>query len=248
MIMANSLGFTFILNGTLSLGFVILSFFVGLKIAAKYYSIKKKEFLLVGFSWIGLSEPWWPSAFSFLLVIFTGKGLSFEIYVILGNVGIPFFFSLYLIAFTELLYPKKTKIILLLIIIYGIIFEIIFFYLLFTNPIAIGVLNDPIDIEYKYFIMIFLLSMVVIIFITFLVFAHHSLKSESSEIRLKGRFLQLSIILWSFGAVLDSTVPLTLITLLITRICLFLSAIGWYIGFLLPSWAKKLFLRSRTID
>ncbi|MHA1467605.1 MAG: hypothetical protein ACTSP6_05940, partial [Promethearchaeota archaeon] len=59
------------------------------------------------------------------------------------------------------------------------------------------------------------------------------------EIKLRGKFLMAAFISWTFGAIADAIIPLTVITLPIIRIILITSAIEFYIGFVLPDWIKK---------
>ena len=81
-----------VLNGLLSLIVVCFALTIGSKISSVYFKTKKKEFLFVGIVAFLLTEPWWPSTVSFLIVI-TGvneNGLmdNPEIYFILVYVNI----------------------------------------------------------------------------------------------------------------------------------------------------------------
>lgn len=230
-------------NGLFSLIFVIISIFVGIRIILNYFKHKRREFILVGLAWICVSEPWWPSAISFILVLISGQGLSFEMYVIIGNVALPLGVTVWIAAFSELLFKRKQKITIILTIILGIIFEIIFFYLLFTEPTLIGELRGPIDIEYKFLALIFLLSFLFLVLILGIIFAVVSIKADNPEVSLQGKFLLISFISWSIGALFDATFHLNLITLAIIRILLVSSAIEWYLGFLLPKWLKKILIK-----
>jgi len=235
-----------ILSGILSIIYVAISTYVGLRIASKYFELKQRVFLLVGLTWIGLASPWWPSMVSFLIAVSTGgDGLynTPKIYFLIGNLLIPIFVLLWITAITDLLYKNKQKVILTIFTIYCISFEVIFLYLLSTDSTRIGELKGPVDVDYTYIILGFLLSIILIILITGILFGRESLKSDNPEVRLKGKLIIIAIILFSIGALLDSAIPLMLITLPITRIILILSAILFYGGFILPNWMKKLFLK-----
>ena len=69
--------------------------------------------------------------------------------------------------------------------------------------------------------------------------AINSIKSDTPEIKLRGKFLMAAFISWTFGAIADATLPLNFVTLPIIRIILITSAIEFYIGFVLPDWVKK---------
>ena len=234
------------LKGFSSLAFVIVSILVGLTILAKYFSYKQRPFLFVGITWIGISEPWIPSAVSFLSNLFFEQGLSFELYVIIGNIFTPVSMVAWMIAFTDLIYKKRQALLITIYVIIGILFEIVFFYFLFNEPALIGGFSAQsdlnIDIEYHSFVMIYLLFIVANLLITGTIFARNSLKAEQKEVKLKGKFLLIAFWAWCIGAIFDSAIPLNPITLPITRLLLVSSALLFYIGFILPPGIKKLFL------
>ncbi|NVM35035.1 MAG: hypothetical protein HWN81_05535 [Candidatus Lokiarchaeota archaeon] len=232
-------------NGIFSLIFVAISLFVGVIILSKYFRYKERIYLMVGATWIFISCPWWSSSLSFLVALSNGVGITPEAYFTIGNILIPCAIILWLLAFTEFLYTEKRKLILLVFALYGSIFEILFFAFLFINPNLIGDLNPPVDVRYNSFIMIFLISFLAIVVITGFLFANLSLKSKDPEVKIKGKLLVIAYITFSFGAVLDSAIPLNEVTIIITRLILIISAICWYGGFLLPKWMKKYLLRSK---
>ncbi|MFX0042425.1 MAG: hypothetical protein ACFE8L_05905 [Candidatus Hodarchaeota archaeon] len=234
-----------IVNGIFSLIFVAISLLVGLIILSKYFQYKEKIYLFVGCTWILISEPWWPSSLSFLIAIVNDVGISSQWYFLIGNIFVPVAIILWLIAFTEFLYKEKRKLILVAFGMYGILFEIIFFILLFLNPELIGELNPPVDVNYKFFIMVSLISFLLIVVISGFFFANLSLKSDDPEVKLKGRLLFLAYISFAIGALLDSAIPLNEITIIITRIILISSAIEWYGGFILPGFLRKILLKKK---
>lgn len=231
------------INGIFSVIFVFISLFVGLVIFLKYFKYKEKIYLYVGSTWMLISCPWWSSSLSFLIALSNGSGLPEQIYFLLGNVVIPLAIIFWFLAFTEFLYTKKRRLLLLIFAVYGIIFEIVLFILVFLNPKLIGTLNPPVDVNYKSFILLYLLSSVSIVAITGIMFARLSLKSKDPEVNLKGKFLVISFITFLIGAILDSAMPLNAVTIVITRLILITSAISWYGGFLLPRWMKKYLLK-----
>lgn len=232
-----------IISGIFSFIFVAISLFVGLLILSKYFKYKEKIYFLVGATWIFISEPWWPSSLSFLVSLSNGVGLTSSVYFLIGNIFVPLAIALWLLAFTEFLFTEKRKLILLIFTLVGIVFEIIFFSLLFLNPSLIGTLNPPVDVRYKAFIMIFLLVFVLIVVFSGLLFARLSLKSDDPEVKLKGRLLIVAYATFLVGALLDSSIPLNEISVVLTRLLLIVSALFWYGGFILPKWMRQLFLK-----
>ena len=232
-----------IVNGVLSLIFCTIAIIVGTTIASKYFKHKQRTFLFVGIAWIGLSEPWFGSSISFLLLVYTGQGLTPEIYAIVSMVFIPFSMLLWLAAVCDLILKKNKKLLISIFVVLAIIFEIALFYLLSIDPSLIIILRDPIDAEFQTVIRIFLLLYIFTILVTGIIFARESLKSDNPEIRLKGKLLLAAFLSWTIGSILDGVLPLNIITLTFARIILISSAIEFYCGFLLPNWIKKTFLK-----
>ncbi len=233
------------LNGVFSLIFVAISLLIGFIILSRFFKYKERIYLLVGATWIFISEPWWPSSLSFLIALINGVGIPKGVYFLIGNIFVPVAIVFWLLAFTEFLYSEKRKLILSIFAVIGTIFEILFFSFLFLNQSLIGELSGPVDVNYKSFIMVFLILFLLIVVITGFLFANLSLKSEDPEVKLKGKLLIIAYITFSVGALLDSSVPFSEATIIIIRLILIMSAICWYGGFLLPKWMKKLLLKSK---
>ena len=234
------------LNGLFTLIFIIISFIVGLKIALKYFKIKNRVYIFIGIGWLGLSSPWWPSCVSFLIAISTGTdGLMDypEIYFLIGNVIPPIFLVIWVMGFTELVYPKKQKPFVIIFILIEILFQIFFWYVLLTNPNVIGELQTPIDVQYRGFVALHYMFMLGIILFGGFSLAKDALISENKELKLKGIFLLIAFICYFMGGVLDSLFALNFITLTIARLFLISSSIFFYFGYILPNFIKRLFIR-----
>jgi len=237
-----------ILTGSLSLATVIISTIIGLRIISKYFTYKKRELLLVGFTWILLCEIWWSSAFSFLAAIITGQGFTPELYFTLGNIFVPVALILWLTAYTDFINKKNQKLIILIAAIVGLIYYILFFYFIFNDVTVIGIILNSVDAEYRPFAFGYLISVLLVFFATGINFARISMKSDNQEIKLKGKFLMLAVILFTIGAALDGLKPYLFgavlnVVLIINRIILILSGIAFYSGFLLPRWIKELIIK-----
>lgn len=232
-----------IMNGIFSLTFATICFLVGLTIASRYFKYKIKTFLFAGIAWMGLGEVWLGDGINFLVVLYTGKGLSPEIYVIITIVLIPFSTLAWMVAFTDLIMKEHQKIILILFFIYGIEYEIILIYLFSIDPDLVVVFHNPADAEYQVIIMVFIITYAIINLITGILFARESLKSDKPEIKLKGKFLLVAFLSCFIGQLLDGLLRSNIVVLTIARLILILSAFEFYYGFLLPNWMKKFILK-----
>ena len=237
-----------ILQGSFSLIFVVISILIGIRLIMKYFEKKNREFFLVGITWIGISIPWMHGAISFILILLFNTSLSVEIRFIIGNVFIPIIVVIWLIAFTDLFYQEKQKLILLLFSVIAIIYEVIFFILLFTDTSLIGTFVGPFQVRYTLFIRITMSFYAGLALVTGVIFAVKTIKAGTSpEMILRGKFLLLAFPSFALGSILDVLVPLTPFTVVITRLILISSAIEFYLGFSLPKIVKKLFIKTPSI-
>ena len=232
------------LNGPLSVIVVVISWYVGLQILIRYAQTKNKLFLYVGIVAICTSEPWWPHVISFFMILASGSTLSPEIYFIIGNVFIPVAIYLWLLAFAEFKLESKKKLVMLLGGIYLILYEILFFILLTLDAGAfIGQIIPAIDVQYSLIMIGFLLTALLIILPTGVIFGKESLKSKNSEIRLKGKFLIIAFFSFCIGASVDVLIISNPVNLLIARVLLVIAAFGFLGGFIPPDWLKKMVLK-----
>ena len=166
-----------------------------------------------------------------------------ELYFILGNVLIPIAIALWLSALTELIYPEKKTAILAVGLLYAVIYELIFFIFLFTNPNLIGMRLGLIDVQYDIILLGLLTTALAIILLTGLQFAKESLKSDDPEIIMKGKFLALAFICYCLGAAIDALILSNVLNLTIARLLLVIAAFGFLGGFVPPDWMKKIFAK-----
>jgi len=166
------------LNGIFSIIFVAISIIIGLIIASKYPKFKQRAYILIGIVWMGIVSPWYPSTVSTIANLLFGTPIPDELYLALGNVLLPIISICWMTAFTDLKYKKYQKVIVGLFIIFGIIYEVFFFYFLFTDITVIGQVTGPVDVKYGLIITLYQLILLVIIIITGTIFARQSLKSE----------------------------------------------------------------------
>jgi hypothetical protein len=235
------------LQGIMSLLFVCIAIIVCSKIITRYFKYKKIEFLLIGGAWIGMAVPWVPDSINLIMLVASDSVLPDDLYLIIGNSLLPLFILLWLIGFSKLLAvtPKNLKLILIIWIIVGILYELLFFSFLSSNLKLVGIYKGPFHYEFGDIITIFFIVFIVIVLITGILFAKESLKSDNQEIKLKGKLILSAFLLFTVGALLDSSISLIPFTVVLTRGILILSIITFYLGFILPDWAKKFLLKEK---
>lgn len=229
-----------IINGVFSLLVVIVFIVVGVQLALQYRKRKEKVYLQTGIAWIGVSEPWWPSSISFLVALFNGTGINIELYMILNNAFLPIFLTLWLIVMCQLMKIKKKFLILILNIAISAVLEILMLYFLFTNTPLVGTKLTPVDIDFGPIAAIFLLYILLVFLVFGFIFAIKTLKLDDLETKIRGKFLLIAFILYLIGAILE-----LIITFPQNRIILLVSAVIFYIGFVMPEKIKKIFIKSK---
>ncbi|MFW9945759.1 MAG: hypothetical protein ACFFDX_02905 [Candidatus Odinarchaeota archaeon] len=236
------------LSGFTALLSVCIGFFFGFIVLIK--SIKVKDLLVFNFFLciIFTLSPWYPSGLGYVYWLINNKPLDYEIYVLVGIVCIPIAILAWLNVYMTTVKPKKKKIILSLYAIFSIAFEIYLFYFLFFAPGApveslLGIKDpyNPMDIDYKGFVLVYLGASILTACITGIHFAIKSIKEkETPHLLWKGRFLLAAFILFGISAVFDAIVQMDQVLLIIMRIILVMSNLFFYIGFILPKWVEKI--------
>jgi len=234
-----------IFNGITEIIFVGITMVLGISIIAKYFTTKNRELLLVGLTWIIMTEPWIAGIYSFLFTLFTGSMITTEAYLIVGFTILPLSIILWSIAFTDLVYKESQKIIVSIVLISSVFFEIFFFYFLFTQSLVLAVLHRPLEVEYKLFIQLYLISMIAFTLLTGIIFAQKTKQSGGAELKWRGNLLILAFILLVIGSLFDTIFTQDILLILFKRLILIFASFSFYCSFVIPKWLKNLILRNK---
>lgn len=236
------------LSGFTALLSVCIGFFFGFIVLIK--SIKVKDLLIFNFFLciIFTLSPWYPSGLGYVYWLINNRPLDYDIYVLVGIVAIPIAILAWLNVYMTTVKPTKKKIILSLYAIFSIAFEIYLFYFLYFAPGApveslLGIKDptNPVDIDYKGFVLVYLGVSILTACTTGIHFAIKSIKEKGTPSLLwKGRFLLAAFILFGISAIFDAIVQMDQVLLIIMRIILVMSNLFFYIGFILPKWVEKI--------
>jgi len=234
------------LLGFQAAGFVILSLVLGIFIIIKYFEHKKTELLFVGLTWIGIASMFWGYAFNYLTTQFLGFNFDEHLYFFFATGTIAMIHITWMIPFTEFLYKSKQKLIMLIILIESALYEIIYFTLFTSNLSQIGTQISLYYVSWSFFVKSYILITLILLFITGIIFASKSVKSENKDIQLKGKILMIAFISFTIPIFLEIAFILPEEIILITRTIIGSAAIEFYLGFILPNWFKKRFIKDKT--
>lgn len=226
-----------LLQGSTTVIFVALSVILGLKILSRYFSRKQVEYITIGLTWILMSSGWWRGVVNFVSILFIGE--KSPIGVLIDILFIPIALICWIFSFSHLLYPNSEKKIVIPFSIVMIIYEILIIALYSINPEYIGSAVLPFHNTYGILHRSFLFGVIVIVIITGILFAKRSMKSSDPRIQWRGKFLLLAFSSFAVSGILDAVFDLTALLVVIVRLLLILSAIEYYLGFLLPKRLEK---------
>ncbi len=230
-----------ILHGSLTIIFVVISIILGLRIASRYSETKKSQFLLFGIFWIGMTTPWWPNIITFIMVLVTGGTIDLTFYVVIGIAFLPITITVGLIAFLKVLVLKKRnkKLFFAIDIAANIAYEVYFFIFLFIDLSFIATYEEIFILTWSIPSQIYFIFSLIVFLLVGIPFSRVSLRSEDPDIHMKGKFLMIAFISFATGTVLDFAIPSSIIYL-IARLILLSSTLEFYIGLILPKWAKNI--------
>lgn len=232
-----------ILQGSFTFAFVLISLILGLVIISKYFQYRRREYLLVGITWIFLVSPYWPDAISFLLIIFTGEKLPEPIYFFIANAFVAPIHITWIVVITDFIFKDKQKYIVPVFVVGAIAFEIVFLSIFLIDPYLIGTPQpNPFYVEWALFIDLYLIVSIALFLITGILFARESLRSEKKELKLRGWFLLIAFVAFTVGTLIDIVPELTEVTIVIARLFVIVAAFSFYFGFTMPEFIKKLFI------
>lgn len=234
-----------LLQGIFSIIWVMIAIIVGLRIIYKAFSLKRNELILVGLCWVLVSSAWWGSCISFLLYIMFGFTLNAFTYFLIDFIFIPVALICWIYSFCHILYPKLKKKLLGVYIPICIIWEIVFIYFLCTNIEIIGTVVGKFNTRHNLFSIAFIVFAILTVLVTGSIFSIKSIQSDDPVIKWKGRFLLIAFISFALGAFIDAALPVTAITIVLARLILISSAIGYYLGFFLPESIAKFLIKNR---
>ena len=233
-----------IIGGIFGLLYIIISMIVGFSIIAKYLQSKNIDLLYVGITYIFMCSPWWGITSFFIAALFNGGvGLPLEAILLLSFVPLPLAVIFWMLAFSNILYNEKRKVILLGIMCFSLFYWVYFLSFYFIGgPTTLAVLESPVDTRSTNIIFVLcLFTFIFILLISGVMFARKTMKLDDPDMKTKGKLLLIAFPAFCIGALLDAAVTITPITLIIFRTLLIISAIFFYGGFILPNLMKKLF-------
>ena len=231
--------------------FVIITIYIGIIFILKYFEHKNRNLYLFGIFWIGAAIWFVFIPIQFVLLFFEITIHPWAYYLVMYPT-LPVITVVWLIAVTSLLYFERRILFLRIFTLMAIIFEILFFSLLLIDDRLIVERPGYFYIEMTPFAIFYIVFLMSFILFSGIAFARSSLDSDDREIRMKGKLILISIMLFGGGAATDLFIPpleldliIKAIITIIARILMSSSGILFYVAFMLPDWSKKILFRKK---
>jgi hypothetical protein len=224
-----------ILQSVFAIIFVSISLILGFRILFKYFTLKNKELITIGLTWILMTSPWWGPSISFILIVLFDFGLNQFIYLFIGTAFLPLTIICWVYSFCHIAYPHLKKKIMSTYIVICVIYEIFLIIFLLIDPEIVGTMEGSVNARHNLYALLFDIFILITALTTALLLTRILIKSEEPPIRLKGWLLAIGITSFSIGAILDAALTMNALTLVLVRILLISSAIEYYMSFLLPT-------------
>lgn len=230
--------------GIVTIFYVIVITVQAIIFITKYPKFKNKTFLYTGISTFGLATAWAGVAMNFISIVFFDVTPSMEVYFLVHGAYLPISNYAWVLAALSLSKRKSysRKRIAIITGIFYMVLEVIYIMIIFTDTTLLGTPINEIQVDYAPFSELFLLYCLTMMTILGFWMAKQAMKSTNRKIRLKGKLLLTSFILFAFSAVLEITIPIIPI-IIIARILVVICALLFYGGFVLPTWMERIFLR-----
>ena len=230
-----------LVQGSLSLLYVVITLLLGIKILLKYLEYKKPEFLLIAV-WMNFHHQW-PAAISFVGFILFDYTLDPPVFlfIVLGFVTIGTFS--WTLVFSRAVIPnlkrkKLMKGITAYLRIMALFFLFLFAYWSIIDYTVMGTV-EKFNMEGNTSLMLLLLAIgQSVTLLTFIVLYRSCKKSEDLKVQWGGRLILISNLVFVFSQVLDGF-PISITILMISRILLVLSSLFVYIGWFMPDKIAK---------
>ena len=201
--------------------------------------------LYIAISLFGILWSYGATVISFLWQLITQYPFLDELYFLIGMVLYPITLPFWIYLTFDLSKIKKAKLYAYLTCILVTFLDIIFIYLVFTNPDLIGHREEGslVDIRFTGYALLYSMVSLLLVWIGLIIFLRDVFKSVSPELKLKGIFILISLIIFSIVVLFDGYYQLDIPQLVIVRSFVILSSIFAYIGFIMPDSVKKLLLK-----
>ena len=232
----------FMATGILTVIWVGFGTIIGLLFLKKYFTYNYRPMLWWGLCWINLMKFWWPYAINFLLILTEGEILSLEMTILIAETTTPLHFILWMAAWADIMYENQFKLIISILIIYGIFFQIIFWSLFFTDLKLILVLNSPFDYTFVGIIQILIFGELIVFVISAVFLYLKGRMSLDPKIRVKRMLFFIHALTFFSGVMLDVAFS-NYITIMLSRIVMMLAPLCLYISQTYPERMEKFLLR-----
>lgn len=234
----------FMATGILSVIWVGFGTLIGILFLKKYYTLKYRPMLLWGLCWLLLMKFWWPYAINFILILIEGDLLPIKIIALIALTTSPVHFILWMAAWADIMYEKQFKLSVSIMLIYGVVFQIIFWTLFFIDVSFILVLNSPFDYTFVGVIQLLIFGELITFVLSAMLLYIKGRTSLDPIIRVKRLLFFLHSLAFFIGVMLDVAFS-DFVTIMVSRIVMMVAPLCLYLSETYPKGMEKVLLRNQ---
>ena len=223
-----------IIYGIFNLLYICFTVIITMKILLKYRVLKRKEFITVALTILFINSAYWSITINFILIILFSTILPIPVSIFIERAFIPVGLLCWMYSFGELVYPRYKRNIIIFSLILCVPFEIFLIIFIIINPDIIAIQVSTFYTQHGPISFVFNIFTILIVIITVSLFAKMSFKSDKRIVRLKGKLLLIGVLSVSIGMIIDTVVPLNMLTAVLTRLLFITGVILYYFGFFYP--------------
>ena len=233
--------------GMMTLIAIIINLIMSIVILKKANKQKVSILYIFFLTLLFTGVAWWPVGIEYIYWLLTGNLFPYGFLAEINLIAIIISFLAWLDLYMRIVYPGKRKLLLFMLLIYGLICVIFFIYVIYYLHLAPGApVESMLGSEVTPFIgkspdiiILFALILLITVLITGLHFSITSMREKDPEIKWKGKILFISFIFYGIGEMDFMSIFFGLEFAVITRLILIIGNILFYIGFIMPEFVKK---------
>jgi len=221
-----------------------IAFVAGGVIIKIYFKHKHPTLLYYGVAFICVTSPWDAYIVNYTAYLISGSEISIQAFYLIGYSTVLLAAAAWVIGTFRLIYTHLLKIMKILMACLLTLYYMLFIILVFTNMDLVGTTVGFWKIQYGIFTQVFITLALLIFTVTILLFVWNARESEDPEARLKAKIFLLMGVSFAIASGIEIVPFFSPALVIVSRTLLSLAAIFLYMAVVMPTWVKRLFIKT----
>ncbi len=221
-----------------------IAFVAGGVIIKIYFKHKHPTLLYYGVAFMCVTSPWDAYIVNYTAYLISGSEISIQAFYLIGYSTVLLAAAAWVIGTFRLIYTHLLKIMKILMACLLTLYYMLFIILVFTNMDLVGTTVGFWKIQYGIFTQVFITLALLIFTVTILLFVWNARESEDPEARLKAKIFLLMGVSFAIASGIEIVPFFSPALVIVSRTLLSLAAIFLYMAVVMPTWVKRLFIKT----